>query len=223
MNLFRELNKAGFSWSVGPGEREGAVSMTMKLPEGDPVSREVNPFALAKGRDALTALAVKCLRAMDPKPEILTRWYDSHGNFRARIIPGHGGTAAELYYSTHVALRKLLDGPESVILWNGYHSLDEETRNLYMEFLKTGFEPVFARKEQTVDNLHTFSTSFKDDVVAFFDDRANSHMQGSRITEDQRQIHRTLLYSMANAFKNMSGEDYVYGFFGYIFERFPGD
>lgn len=60
-------------------------------------------------------------------------------------------------------------------------------------------------------------------MVAFFEDRANFRIEGraSAIPEDQRQINKTLMYSMSNAFKNLSGDDLVFGFFGYIFEKFP--
>ena len=225
MNLLRALKEGDFSWTIHPGVHTGAVRMTMTNPNGNSVSKEVSPYNLEKGRDPITVLAVNCLRAMEPRPELLSKWFEAHGNYRARVIPGTDlRDGSSVYYETHVALRKLMDGPESVILWNGYHVLDEETCKLYMEFLKGRFAAVHERPDRDVSNLRTFCDIFRNDVAEFFNDRALSVRRGETpIPEDLRQLYQTLLYSMATAFKNLSGDDYAFGFFGYVFERFPDE
>lgn len=225
MNLLYELNKAGFKWEIRPSaNHHSTIRVEMTSPEGVVVAKELMPTYISKDRNFMDVLIVKCLLAFENRPEILSRWYEVHGNYRARMTADAVvGGAENASYLTHVALRKLIDGPESVILWNGYHAMDDETGKLYTEFLWSQLKDIAETPEASVPNLRAFCDNFRGEVVAFFEDRANFRIEGraSAIPEDQRQINKTLMYSMSNAFKNLSGDDLVFGFFGYIFEKFP--
>lgn len=219
VDLIRELQKDGIVWEINPDpqSKSGHVIMKMTLPDGAFYEHRCSPYQLPKGRDPLNVMLTICLKNLQRqtgvRPDVLARWYHSHGNYPARfqagVNPGHAYTAM------HVALRKLMDGMESVVLWNGFHALDEDSVEATAKFLETTLRN--AAPNGSVENLNMFATDLRDQLVTFFKDRA-MRVQSLGCSASLKYDHVAMATVMSLAFEKLSGDDCAFGLLGYIFE-----
>lgn len=145
MDLIKELESAGFKWSVAPTWHEWAprtrpvLSLQVTLDAGQGPRHRVVPAHAELPLSRMLALA---LREHFKGHPMLERWERHESGLRTKLA--YPEVLGNLPEAMHTALRKLCDSNESVLTWNALHHMHSQDCRALWDTAREALEACFA-------------------------------------------------------------------------------
>lgn len=234
VQLLKDLKAAGITWNVRHEitERQGRqrvikesvllVSMTVPA-EGGPVTYE-EPMQL-HWDCALDAALARLMRKHLKSSPIYRAWLDGHGNVPVKLVDGILECVPE---AVHTALRKLADGPSSVLTWNAIHHLHEYDRGQLWkcieDLLKATYEAAATQGKQV--QRRALAIRLSEVVKAtlekcrYADRQAMLDEEGKPLRE-RSPAEKFALLTMTSGVDLTDMSEWMYGWLGYVVEDVP--
>jgi hypothetical protein len=164
MNILNALKQAQVDWDICPVEvtqpsrrTPGASFMVsqvrVRLTQADGYSVE-ELVPQSDGSMSITELLLTALRNKLPNHPVFQKWLESRGHVPVVLTPDSLGEG--LGECLHVALRKAVDTPESVVQWNAVHHLAPEDWSTILRLVREEVSQVQSERNAAGKALHRY-------------------------------------------------------------------
>lgn len=222
MDLIKELENAGFKWSVAPVWHEWAprtravLSLKVTLNAGQGEVHRVVPAHASLSLARMLALA---LREHFQGHVLLQRWELHESGMPTRL--GHPGVLDCLPEAMHTALRKLCDSNESVLTWNALHHMHWQDCQALWSAAREVLQECFANDSSPARRVVAERLSLR--LARCLELRQREREVGKDAGTKEGMRERTAsesfaLLTMLMGVRMTSMEEWMWGWLGYVLE-----
>lgn len=154
IELVHNMKAEGIDWFVtrtempqfpsDPSRKVSAIRVTLKTTQGGQEVEFEKSFHL-HWEFSLEQMLASALKEHLPQSTARRRYLDAHGNVPVRLQPNALECLPE---AVHTALRKLADGPSSVLTWNAIHHIHPYDRGVLWETIGSVVKNAFSKSQE---------------------------------------------------------------------------
>lgn len=244
IELVRNMKAEGIDWFVTrteiarlpsePSQTVSAIRVTLKTMQGDQAVEFEKTFQL-HWEYSLEQMLAACLKEHLPWSTARQRYLAAHGNVPVRLQPNALECLPE---AVHTALRKLADGPSSVLTWNAIHHIHPYDRGILWETIGTVVKNAFSKAQETGRPVlrRALATSVCQAVQEALknclyvqveharDGSGEPVVDGSgRPFQARTEEQRFALLTLLSGVELTDLEEWMYGWLGYVVEDSPAE